>query len=415
MASDQVEQLIGEVESITGCDPNFARMYVRDGWRRTMAMRTWSCTWRRSHIVIPAAITSTATSTASVVQDSDEVTFSTLPVDGSLVGLQFRSGNGPIHDIVGVISSTKVRVRPDYSGATDAAAAFTIMRRYVTLPSDCQEIIAVTHPTLNRRLTHNYQREMLDARDANRTKSGTGDPRLLCPLDWSLSQVGSVDPVVRVVGSGPKPISSGEFSGADRAMFTVTVTTGGLGAAVVFSWRRNEETLVTGVVADTSSGNALSDEVSVLWDVDVTYVLGDTFIIVADAGVRTGAPRHEIYPCPTSRTVLPLLYSASQPDITDDGAVVPSFFADRLDVIKEKALEFAASAPNSTYSQVPFSGISRREYHAANWLIQVRLLERVDEQLCGRNVQLVLPTVPLPWGSGSDANFTDDPYQPRWL
>lgn len=401
MASDEVEAIINEVQALTEADPNIARIWVRDAWRRVLNARRWSFLHRRTQLICPTAITDASTGAkANFNQNSDIVTF-TLPIaSDTMIGMQLRSGTGqfqPVYDVIERINSSSVRIYPSWPDVNQAAVAFTIMKLYMELPADCQQLISVVNPTIPRSLRLNYQREVLDGKDPMRTRTGTGAPALLCPLDWSLAPSGRVKAPVRVIGSGAKPTSSGIYTGPADALFTIQITTGGIGAAAIFKWAKDEGAYTTGVQAATGGqGNALADGVHVLFDPIATYNNGDTHIIRALAAFTPGRARHEIYPAPSTFTILPTVYVMLYADITDDGVEVPGLFQGRLDVVKEKALEFAASVPQTKYSQ-----ISLRDYHAGNSLVLQRQLELTDNLVMQRDALLSFPPLAaLPWEYG---------------
>lgn len=395
MATERVESLISELVGLTEADPNTVRVWLRDGFRELVGMRRWSFLHQRSAIVVPASVSTTSLGgvTAAVDQDSPVVTLSSAVVSSTWLGRQFRINQSQYHDIVEIVSSSKFKVRPEWNLDAVTASAFSITRPYAEMPRDFLMPISVVDTTIQRALHLGYQRELLDLRDANRTKYSNTSPRLLCPLDWSRVNDGTVDAPLRVQGSGTRPLAGGAFTGQSDALFTVTVTTGGLGSAVVFKWSKDEGSYTTGVAADTTAGNSLQDGVVVRFDATATYTVADTFIIRTFAATKVGVVRQEVYPCPTSRTVLPMIYVSRHPDITDDNVELPGLFAERTDILIEKVLEYASAEPRKPYSQV-----SGREYHAGRCLLLMRQLEIHDELLMPRDALLSMPPVDLPWG-----------------
>lgn len=403
MASTAVERLIGEVEALADVDPSVARVWIRDAWRETLDWRRWSFLHRSGvQLIIPAATTNVSSgATATYTQDSDEIPFSSAIVTDAMVGMQLRrSTSEPLYDIIEAISTSRVRIRPAYSGTTGSGQGFTIYKPYVTMPDDCMQLISVRNIALPRRLRLNYQRELLDQKDSGRTRVG-GPPRLLCPLDWQMEQSGKVLQPVRIVGSGTKPKASGIYTGISDALYVVQMTSTAVGGVATFQWKKNEAAYTTGVVTDvTSDGNSLSDGVKLTWSDASTYTSGDLFIIRASATTKPGLMRQELYPHPTTRTILNLSYVIHYPDITDD-VEVPSLFARRLNIIRERALASAASAPGK-YGQV-----NRKEDHNARWLYGLTQLSIQDNLIMQRNA-LRAPAAeyePSPWGD--DPQTTD--------
>lgn len=414
MASDRIEQIIFDVQSICpAADPNLARLWVRNAARRTMEAKQWSWNLRRGHWVLAAPVTNVSSGqTVTVTADSDEITFSGAVATEAMVGRQFRvSTSNPLYDIVGYVSATKLRIFPAWGESTAAAQGFTISNSRVSLPNDCSELLTVVSPLNKWQLWLNVPQEVLDGDDPARTR-GTGNPSVLSPLDYGSVFSGSVSAATLASGSGTKPITSGEYVGPSDALYTVQVTTGGIGGVAVFKWKKDEGAFTTGVLSDASSGNMLSDGVTVLWPASSTFTLNDIFVVRATAGRTVGAPRLEVYPSPSATTVLSYLYIVRYPDLTDDGVDIPGALAARTDIILEKALEFAAAYTGTEDSPNPYTQINRRDYHAANWLLQVGELARQDNALFQRNVLPAqrLSFAPWPFYGGRDLQE----YDPYW-
>lgn len=427
MASDQVEQIINDICGIADVDPGLARTWVRDAGRRTLEARHWSFLHRRAQLSVPAVVSSLSTgATASINQNSSTLSF-TLPIAAQgMVGRQLRLSSstnvvgaaGPIFDIVGYNSASSLEIYPLWQMPGVAVQPFTVFTCYFALPADFMMFRSVVDTVYRRRLRTNVNREAIDRYDAGRSRLG-GPPALLAPLDYSPTFAGSVSPLLRVIGAGTRPVAGGSYSGVLDAIFTVQMTSSALGGAATFQWRKNEDAFTVGVVSDTALGNLLSDGVFVLFDATANYTSGDTFIIRASALPTLGTPRMELYPYQASQMVFPYVYVARYPDITDDGVQIPGIVGRRDDVIREKALEFAATFPGTPDRPNNYAQINRRDYHALNWKTLVDELSREDNETMQTNVAadpyFSLPFAALPWMSGTDLQSFDPPWiYPDW-
>lgn len=412
--ADTVEQIINDVQTVCpDVDPNLARMWVRDAGRRTMEARQWSWMLRRGHFVLPAALNNVSLGcTVAVTNGSDELTFSSAVVTEGWEGRQFRvTDSGPIYDIVGYVSPTKVRILPEFTETTDAASEFTIFKSRLPLPADCQELLSVVSPSNRWQLWLNVPQEVLDGSDPSRSRGNT-NPCLLSPLDYSSVFAGSVSAPVLASGTGNKPYAGGVYTGQDDAIYTVQVTTGGPGGTAVFKWKKDEGTFTTNVLTDGTDGNSLSDGVSLRWPAATTFTVNDVFTVRTYANRTPGVPRVEVYPYPTSELTLSYWYVARHPDITDPGVILPGALGWRGDIIKEKALEFAATWQGTEERPNPARQINRRDYHAANWAAMVMELGKQDNALFQRNVlpAMRIPFAPWPFYGGRNMQEYDPPY-----
>lgn len=414
MVTAQVEQIIRDVQSLCpDADPNIARMWVRDAGRRTMEFGPWSWLLRRNQFVIPAAITNTSSgATVSFVEGSDEIEFSSGIVTEAMVGRQIRSNTSlPIYDITGYISSTKARIFPAWGTASASAQSFSIFLARLVLPADCLEILSVTSAANRWRLYLGIPQELLDGQDPSRERAG-GACCLLSPLDYSRASTGIVYPIVQVTGSGPKPIAGVSYDGQNNAIFTVEITTGGVGGVAEFQWKKNEGSWTTGIVSDFTSGNSLQDSINVLFPDTSTFVDGDVFVIRASPSTSAGSARMELYPYSSTQTVLPYMYVSRYPDLTDDNVSLPGILSGRDDIIREKAMEFAATWPGTEDRNNPYNQINRRDYHAANWRLLCGELARQDNSMFQRNMMGAnrLPWAPWPFGGYGNPQTYDAPF-----
>ena len=412
--ADSIEQVVLNVQSVCpDADPNLVRLWVRDAGRRTMEARNWSWMYKRGQWVVPALEDQTTLAcTVTVTEGSDEIEFTADVATEDMVGRQFRpSTSHPVYDITGCISSRKLLISPTWGGDTAAGLSFSIFQSRLTLPTDCAELISVTSPVNRWQLWLNVPQEVLDSNDPSRSRT-SGNPCLLSPLDYSTIQSGNVRSAIRVVGVGNRPLSDGTFTGQADALFTIEVTTGGVGGSCVIRWRKDEGAWVTGITPSADVAYELSDGVTVQFSGITTYTVSDMFVVLALARSVTSVPRFELYPLNTTKLVLPFLYVARQPDLTDEGIAVPGALAQRTDILEEKAKEFAASWPGTEDRPNPYNQINRRDYHATNWFALTMELAKQDNNLFQRNI-LPAQQVPFaPWPFNRGGNLQE--YDP-WL
>lgn len=422
MASDQVEQIINDVTGIADVDPALARMWVRDAGRRTLEVRHWSFLYRRNQLSVPAAVSSTSlAATATTGTNSTTVTFSAAIATPQMVGQQLRfssatnviGSNGPVFDIVGYTDPSHLEIWPPYGLTGAALLPFTIFSAYFQLPRDFMMFDSVVDPVYRRRLRTNVPQSSLDRWDAGRSRLG-GPAAVLAPLDYSPTSSGTLSPIIQAFGNGTRPVVSGDYTGQSDTLFILHIDGGGIGGVATFGWKKDDGVETTFVLTDTAVGNALSDGVVIVWDAAQVYTPDDVFVIRASATPTIGVPRVELYPYQSSPAVFPYTYIARFPDITDDGVTLPGIIGRRDDVIREKALEMAATYPGTPDRPNNYAQINRRDYHAANWRQLVAELDREDNETRQTNVRndpySALPFASLPWMSGTDLQSFDPPW-----
>lgn len=431
MASDQVEQIINDITGIADVDANLARTWVRDAGRRTLEARHWSFLHKRWNLHVPAAINDTSTgATVSANQNSPQLTFSSPICTPGMVGQQIRfssapiivGASGPVLDIVAYDDTTHLEVWPPWQMPNVVNKPFTIFTAYFQMPQDFMFIKSIVDVNYRRRLRTNVPRESIDRYDAARSRLG-GPAALLSPIDYSPMFAGSIKAPVQATGTGAVPTAGGVYTGALDAVFVVQIVGGGIGGVAQFKWAKNSGINAASVSpltpTDPALGNLLQDGLTVGWDATKTYVNGDVFIISCSALPTTGVPRMEMYPFQSTDADFPILYVARYPDITNDGVVLPGIVSRRDDVIREKALEFAATFPGTPDRPNNYAQINRRDYHAANWRMLVDELTREDNETMQTNVKadpyFALPFAALPWVSGTDLQTFDPPWiYPDW-
>lgn len=124
--------------------------------------------------------------TCGVVQGSPTVTVGTgtMVLVASDVGRAFRLTSIPIYTIIAVnVGAQTATLNRNYSEATAAAAACTILDAYITMPEDFHRFMSVLDPQNKWRLRFWVSQDQLNRWDPGRTSTGNG--RLLVNNGYS--------------------------------------------------------------------------------------------------------------------------------------------------------------------------------------------------------------------------------------
>lgn len=406
MSAQIFDEIVGDVLTICPtADHELARIWTRDSFRRLREKRHWSWLIKSFQIIIPAAYT---TGTVSVTSGLSTVTGSSTVFADSHVGQQFRiSGSNAIHTITRVDSATSMEIVPVWGAADASAQSYTIAQLYITPPDDFLMWDSVIDATNGRQLWTSVQRHELDYWDPKRSRS-SGYPSLLAQMDYGTSYEGKVHPVVRIEGTtGQAPVSSGTYTGVSDALYAILIDGFSGPTGCTYSYRKDGGALTTGQTSSVDWVSLGTDGVQVRFPAAL-YAPGDSFAIRATAIPKPGLPRYELYPHQTAQTVLIGTYVSAFGDIDDYGIVIPRSI--RADVIREGALEFAATYPGTDQKPNPYAQINRRDYHAMNFERLCTELERQDDEIYERNV-VNLPYAQLPWKEGiGRSQLYDPPY-----
>jgi len=280
MATDTFTGIVGEVTSIArAADIGAARIWVRNAFRRLNEKRIWSWLVKREQVVLPASYT---TGTVTVTADSTTVTGSGTTWTVDMQGRQFRVGDGAIHEVTKVNSTTSLEIYPAWGGSTASAQSYEISQIYITVPDDFLGWISVVDFTNNsRRLKLHYDQRKLDKRDPQRTSSGT--PALLSGVNYTTIAAGKVFGLIQVRGSGQKPTAAGTYSGFNEAIFTLEITTANIAAASVTSITSSG---TTATVTQTGHGYSTGDYVTIIGAAPTEYT-GTYAVTVTGANTYT--------------------------------------------------------------------------------------------------------------------------------
>jgi hypothetical protein len=333
-----------------------------------------------------------------------------------MIGRQFRSGsatggttgglNGAIYEITNIdVGANTLQIFPYYSDSSTPSngLSFKIFTAYAVPPDpDFFAWISVIDPSRRKRLRLHVNNDTIDYYDATRSMvlGSGGGPACLSGLDWSRSFSGRVYTALQVNGSGPRPVASGVYSGQTDSLFIIKITTGGLPDTAVFSWQKDTQTPVTGVVA-SSTGNILPDGISLTWPTSA-LVLGDIFVIRTSSRPQNGFPRYELYPHHTTNLMLPCTYTVRVQDVDEPGFTFP--YTMRSDVVKCGALAKMARYPGTNQNPNPFAQIARAQMLEDKYQYMLAQLETSDDYIMETNVMDPTSTwelALLPWMTSS--------------
>lgn len=382
---------------------DLCRRWTGDSFLDLAERRHWSWRLKRGRFDIPAAY---STGTFDATSGSSSITGTLTVWTAAMAGRQFTYA-GITYDILSVQSNTSLTLSQPWAGDDVSAGSYSIQQIYVTPASDFFCFKSVIHPSQSLRLVTDVTAEELDYYDPDRTYAG--DPCCLASSGYATSQAGIVYPTIQALGSGAKPSSSGTYTGADDAVFTVEITTTGVVGAADFRWKKNEGAYTSGVVSAAS--NTLQEGVAIAFGAG-SFTDGDIFVIRAEPVAASGLPRFELYPHQSSRIILPYWYiqdvDTHNPEST--GGVLPRFIPGY--VLREGALGRAARWAGSTEQPNPYAQIARAEAHEKKFESLIHRLELEDNEIAEHNVQrdMLMPYASLPWGSHSGDYSQDTDY-----
>jgi hypothetical protein len=409
MPRDTFLSIANEVHDQTGLDIELCKIVVRDSWREIGERNNWSWLMRTAALTLPAPY---AVGTVTANQYDTNLTFGGgAAVTTAMIGMQFRTdNNSPIYTLndVDPVGQTAVLDKP-FAQSNLVAGGYSIFPAYITPPSDFFSWISAVDIQRSWRLNINVPRVQLDFYDARRTSQGS--PILLSFIDYTRAYNGKVYSVVQVAGAGPKPTSGGIYMGPDDALYTIKITGGGVADTATFQWKKNEGAFSANIVC-SSIVNSIDAGMVVTWPAG-TFINGDTFVIRTTSQSSPGLPRFEIYPYPSSQTILPIYYWSRYSDINDPNTTLPPFVPGNY--IKEGALGKAARISGTDAKPNPYAQIARAEHHEDQFQSFIAELQRNDEEVSPTDVGFDLPYAPLPWSIGGMFNQLPRDFDPLFI
>lgn len=398
MARDDYQRLWGRVLlQCPAAGALRAQQWVSHAFRQVVEQRRWSWLIKRGQFVMPAVYNA---GTVSLTLGDETVTGASTTFTAAMIGRQFRIGvNSPLYTIASYSSATSIELDQQWGVASVSGQSYEIYQALVTPNTDFSSFVVVWDPANNWRLHLHFQQAELNIADAQRSSSG--DAYVVAAADYSSSYAGKINSVLQVRGTGPDPsVVEGSYTGANDAVFTVEVTTGGTTTTAVFKWKKDSGSYTSSIT--TSAGaQALQNGVSVYWPTGETYVSGDTFIIRTEAQANPGLPRYELWPHKKSAYVYPYLYESEPDDLEDSGMALPRYI--RGDVLLEAALAAAARWPGVDGKKNVYYDLALARMHEARAKTMVRELEVSDDDVYLQDLSYVesLPWAPTPFGDSA--------------
>lgn len=360
MAQDTYQEVWNKV--LLRCpslSPKLSQDFVVNAFRRLFEIRRWSWLVKFGQFIAPNAYN---TGLVNVTNNSTIIIGVGTNWNATLVGQQFRVGlASPIYTITAFDSPTQIEIDLPFGGPTSANASYSIYQCYFTPPNDFHQFITLWDPAFNWQLYLDVQQQEINIWDAQR--ANTGNVYVVSFRGYTQSQVGVVQQPLQITGTGAAPVAGGIYTGPSDALFTVTITLGGVSGTAQFSWSKQGGGSASGVVTDPNGyPQALMDGVYVSFPTGQTYDLNDIFIVQTGAIANPGLPFYELWPHQQAQHVYPFLYECRPKDLDDFNAVIPNYI--RGDVLMEMALEDVALWPGvSADKPNPYYSLSAAKYH----------------------------------------------------
>jgi hypothetical protein len=145
------------------------RAFVQQAFEEFCARRSWSFLRGEGQLLIDTA----KTGTCNVTYGNATVSGGALAYAAADADRQFRIANGPMYSIIAAVAATSYTLDRVYGEATTALTTATVLDAYVTPPADFARWLAVLDVQNNWSLNIWVTEEELNARDAQRSSTGT--------------------------------------------------------------------------------------------------------------------------------------------------------------------------------------------------------------------------------------------------
>lgn len=383
--------------------PKLAQDFTVNAFRRLAEIRRWSWLVKFNQFIAPVAYN---TGTVSVTNGNTTVTGAGTTWTAAMVGRQFRVGlAAPIYTIAQFTSATSIELELPFGGPTSTGSSYSIYQCYFTPPDDFHQFITLWDPAFNWQLYLDVQQSEINIWDAQR--ANTGNAYLVSFRGYSTSQVGVVNSIAAVVGTGNQPVSGGIFLGPANSLFTIQITTAGVPGTAEFKWKKNQGAYTTGVVTDAGGlAQTLMDGVVIAFPTGISYTLNDVFVIQCQAISNAGIPCYELWPHQQANHTYPFLYESRPVDLNTFNSVLPRYI--RGDVLVEMAIEDVALWPGTSGVEPnPYFSLNAAKYHGDRARQMIEVLERQDDEVWMQSLTYAYPA--MCWGLA--VPFGDS----RWL
>lgn len=347
-------------------DALLARDYIRDAFNQLSETREWSWTMGHGTFYSPAILTP---DTVSVTWGIPIVTSTGNLFTENVIGLQIRIGGSggasfPTYTIIQYVAPNQVVIDQPWIGPSLTGQTYQVFQCYFPVPEDFQYFVSLVNTSANYRLFTQASQAQFDSLDPQRTNTGT--PYGCAFYDFTKNFIGSIGPVVRIIGSGTAPVSTTEtgWTYPTSAIFTVQIVTGGSIGTATFQWKQDAQAFGAEITTpDDGSIYNLASGAAVYFP-DGTYNAGDVFVFHCAAVTTSGAQRYELWPRPINTPyVFPYLYRRTPPALTDEQPQLPEPIANRGDVLLEMALANCARWPGTDTMRNPYYDLNLARQH----------------------------------------------------
>jgi hypothetical protein len=383
-------------------DAALAQDFVRDSFNQLAERRDWS--WRTKHSAFVPPVFNTGADTVSTVANYTLVTSTNGSFTQDMVGMQIRIGSVgnssyPTYTVVQYLGATQVMIDTPWKGPSLTAQRYQVFQCYFPVPADFQSFISLVNTTNSYRLYTNLTQSDLDTADPQRIQAGMTYAAAF--YDYSSNYNGTVSPGIPS-NSVVQPVitTATGYTYPVDSMYVVQIISGGAVGTSTFVWKQDNTDWSAPIPTSADAYN-LSSGVLVYFPTG-NYTAGDVFVALARANVTAGVPRYELWPRPINAPyVLPYIYTARLPDLTDENPGLPPFIASRGDVLLEMALEKCASWPGTTIMRNPYFDVNLAQRHASRAETLIWELEKRDDEVAMRDLAFTsLSYYPAPWLDG---------------
>lgn len=370
-------------------DSNLIRDFIRDSFNEITEVREWTWTMGHGTLYTPNV---TVAGTVDVLNYSPFVSGTGTSFDASMIGKQIRLGSAtnvafPTYTIIDVPSPTTLVMDQAWVGPDLVNQQYQVFLCYFPVPEDFQYFVSLLNISCNYRLYTYVSEADFDRLDPQRTDTGT--PYAAAFYDYQNQYQGKVNPIVQIIGTGQKPVSTteGGYLYPQDSIYTLQIVTGGSIGTATFQWKQDGGTFQGPITTpDDGTYYGLNNGAGVYFPAG-TYNAGDVFVFTAQAVASAGQKRFELWPRPINTGyVFPYIYRRVPPPLTDAQPQLPEPLARRGDVVLEKALAKCASWPGTDTMRNPYYDLQLARMHELKAAAMINELELKDDATASKNL-----------------------------